>query len=170
LALADEPGHGSSSAVKGGWRENAHASEVRKPLAAFLHSWGKPLSSAALAASLTLTVVLSWQEFQPSSAPVPEPLVAAVQLPPQEQSGYSASSRNAVAAQTVSTQSVGGAGNVRRLIAQPRAADTSLPLATHSAITGQRFQVYMISHANHVSVANSAGMMPFARLISAGEK
>jgi hypothetical protein len=121
-----------------------------------------------------LAVVLSWQEFQPASESVPKPLVAAVQQPLLDQSGYSSSSRsssrNTVAAQTVSTQSAGGVGNPSRLVIQPRVANTSSSLSTQSAASAQRFQVYMISHANHVAVANSAGMMPFARLISAGEK
>ena len=166
-ALADEPAHGSNALGDDGWCEATHVADEHKPMTTFLHSWGKPLSSAALAASLTLAVVLSWQEFLPTSEPVSEPLVAAVQQPFRDQSGYASSSRNTVAAQTVSTQSVGG--NVSRLITPPTVASTS-SLSAQSAVTNQRFQVYMISHANHVSVANSAGMMPFARFISAGEK
>ena len=169
-ALVDEPAHGSNAVGDDGWREAAHVADEHKPMTAFLHSWGKPLSSAALAASLTLAVVLSWQEFQPTSEPVSEPLVAAAQQPLLDQSGYSSPSRNPVAAQTVSTQSAGSVGNASRLITQPRVANTSSSLSSQSVASVQRFQVYMISHANHVSVANSAGMMPFARFISAGEK
>lgn len=168
-ALADEPTHGSNAVGSDGWRETSHAANEHKPVSAFLHSWGRPLSSAALAASLTLAVVLSWQEFQPTSEPVGEPLVAAAQQPLLNQPAYSSSSRNTVAAQTVSTQSAGG--NSSRLITPSAvvSASSSSPSAP-SVASGQRFQVYMISHANHVSVANSAGMMPFARFISAGEQ
>lgn len=167
-AMADEPTHGLNELGGDGWRKTSHAANEHKPMAAFLHSWGKPLSSAALAASFTLAVVLSWQEFQPASeSVVSESMVAAVQPPLREQPAYSSSSRNTVAAQAVSTQSAGG--NVSRLVTPSAVASTS-SFSTRSVAADQRFQVYMISHANHVSVANSAGMMPFARFISAGEK
>ncbi|MBL4606808.1 MAG: hypothetical protein JKY01_03145 [Pseudomonadales bacterium] len=176
VALADEPVY-SANVVIGGWGEapstpnpsssKQAGSDEKKPVLAFLHSMGKPLSSAALAASVTLAAVLSWQEFKPSDELVSPPIVASVQQPIQSQSAYSRPSGNVIEAQTVSTQRSGGAGNVSRILTQPRVVSAT---DHSSAASSRRFQVYMISHANHVSVANSAGMMPFARLVSAGEK
>ena len=82
-ALAEEPCHKLSAGDEWRAEESASQKEVlseKTPVAAFLYALGKPLSSAALAASVTLAAVLSWQEFKPSNGHLQEPAVAEIQL------------------------------------------------------------------------------------------
>lgn len=160
-ALADEPAHNGGA---GQYKPSDKAST-----GAFLKTLSQPLSSAALAASVTLAAVLSWQEFNPPAALTQEPVIAAIQQVDTPAYSFSVPSSGAVAIQPASAQTTRRAG-VGRVVASSSAQNAPAIQAIMPSVAEQRMQVYIISHANYGAVVNGSGMMPFARLVSAGRK
>lgn len=160
-ALADEPAH------NGGIGQ--YKPSDKTSTGAFLKTLSQPLSSAALAASVTLAAVLSWQEFNPPAALIQEPVIAAIQQVDTPAYSFSVPSSGAVAIQPASAQTTSRAG-AGRVVASSNAQNVPAIQAIMPGAAEQRMQVYIISHANYGAVVNGSGMMPFARLVSAGRK
>ena len=118
----------------------------------------KPLSTAALAAFVSVISVTAWQSLQPNNISGDDSLVAV-----HGSGAPSLLENNLSKATPVRLRN----DSYRVVSASNGEGDTvvSNPPASHY-LSPKRLEVYMISHANHASVMNPSGMMPFARVVS----
>ena len=138
--------------------ENTIAQKSEYALGRLRDKFYKPLSTAALAAFVSVVSVTVWQSLQPNNISGDDSLIAI------HGSGTLSPLENNLS-KTTPVRS--GNDSYRDVSAPTGEGDTvvSNPPASHY-LSPRRLEVYMISHANHVSVMNPSGMMPFARVVS----
>jgi sigma-E factor negative regulatory protein RseA len=120
------------------------------PAAAAPRAWLKPLASVAIAASITMVTVFSWQAFRDARTPTAGAETVAAVAPVVEQ-------RVALGPMVMVRED----GEELVMPVAASAGNTESPTAAQD-----RLNAYLTRHAQAAGAANARGLAPYARVVS----
>ena len=136
-------------------RLDAPAAAAAMPAARRVPAWLKPLASAAVAASVTLATVFTWQALQPAAlSPAAADAVAANSL--------AAEPRVALGPMVMVRED----GEELVMPVASAAAGEASPAAESPTAAQDRINAYLARHAQAAGAANARGLSPYARVVS----